>query len=637
MASIAPHGSWRSPISAAMVASGGVGLTQVQLDGEDVYWIEARPKEEGRNVVVRRSAGGENREVTPSGFDARNTVHEYGGGDYAVAGGTVYFSNFRDQRLYRQAAGGPPEPMTPEGKLRYADMLVDAARGRLICVREDHTSSDQDCVNELVAVPLEGGAPTVLASGRDFYGYATLSQQGDRLAWLEWDHPSMPWDGTELWTAEVGADGSLGERRQVAGGPSESIFQPAWSPDGVLHFASDRTGWWNLYRADGGEAQALFRLDAEFGRPQWVFGLGTYAFVTPRRLLCEYTQQGIWNLAFLDLDAATLDRIELPFSDFGRPRVRVDRAFLLAAGPSDPRSVIELDLRSGEFEVLKRSYEQYVDPGFVSRPEPIEFETTGGERAYGFYYPPTNPDFEAPGEEPPLLVNVHGGPTSQVAAVVNFEFQWFTSRGLGVVDLNYRGSTGYGRRYRELLRGQWGVADVDDAINAATYLVERGEADARRVSVRGGSAGGYTTLAALAFRAYFQAGASYFGVSDVELLDKETHKFESRYCAPLIGGAQNYASRSPVHSADRISAPLLVLQGLDDHVVPPSQAEAIVASLKARRVPFAYITFEGEGHGFRRDANVRRALEAEGYFYSRVFGFDLADDVEPVEIENLPG
>jgi dipeptidyl aminopeptidase/acylaminoacyl peptidase len=480
---------------------------------------------------------------------------------------------------------------------------------------------------------MTGGETSVLAHGRDFYGYATLSPDGSRLAWLEWDQPNMPWDGTELWVADLDAGGALGGNRKVAGGAAESIFQPAWSPDGVLHFVSDRTGWWNLYRLESGEPLPLCAMEAEFGLPQWVFGLGTYAFVTPRRLLCEYTRQGIWNLAFLDLDSGGLQRLELPFSEFGRPRIRVDRAYLTAAGPSDPRSVIELDLRSGRFEVLKRAFAELIDPAYIAHPEPLEFETTGGERAYAFYYPPTNPDHEALDEQPPLVVSIHGGPTAAVPASLNFDFQWFTSRGVGVVDVNYRGSTGYGRRYRELLRGEWGVADVDDAINAADYLVRRGDADRRRTAIRGGSAGGYTTLAALAFRSFFAAGASYFGVSDVELLDKETHKFEARYCAPLIGGPQNYAARSPIHSADHISAPLLILQGLEDHVVPPSQAEAIVNNLRARGVPFAYLTFAGEGHGFRRAENTRRALEAEGYFYSRVFGFELSDEVEPLDIE----
>jgi dipeptidyl aminopeptidase/acylaminoacyl peptidase len=504
-------------------------------------------------------------------------------------------------------------------------------------VREDHSRSDQDCTNDLVAVDSQSGEVDILATGRDFYGYASLTPDGSRLAWLEWEHPNMPWDGSELWTATVGSGGALEDRVRVAGGPEESIYQPLWSPDGVLHFISDRSGFWNLYRQEAEKGIALHPLEADFGRPQWVFGSGTYAFVTPRRVLCAYTEGGIWSLAFLDIDSGELERIQLPFADYGRPRVRTDKAFVVAAGPSDPMTLIELDLRSGEYETLRRTSEASFEPGYISHPEPIEFETAGGDHAYALYYPPANPLFEAGDETPPLLVDIHGGPTAQAPAVMNLEYLWFTSRGVAVVDVNYRGSTGYGRRYQQQLKGNWGIYDVDDAVNAAAYLVDRGDADPNRVAIRGGSAGGYTTLAALAFRDYFRAGASYFGVSDIERFDRDTHKFESRYCTQLIGGREHYAERSPINSADRISAPLILFQGLEDHIVPPSQAEVIVEDLKRRQVPYAYIGFEGEGHGFRRAENVRRSLEAEAYFYSKVFGFELADELDPVEIENLPG
>ena len=535
----------------------------------------------------------------------------------------------------RQEPNGAPKPLTAEGKVRFGDLLSDPARSRIICVREDHTRSDQDCTNDLVAVDCQSGEVTVLATGRDFYGYASLSPDGAHMAWLEWEHPNMPWDGTELWLASLTADGTLLDRTRVAGGPEESICEPQWSPDGVLHYISDRSGFWNLYRQEADAAVALCPLSADFGRPQWVFGSGSYAFVTPWRLLCAYTQGGIWSLAFLDGEGGDLERIQLPFADYGRPRLRGDKAYLVAAGPAEPMAVIELDLRTGRYETVRRASDAQVDPAYISHPEPVEFETTGGGRAYGLYYPPLNPDFEGGDEAPPLLVSIHGGPTAQAPAVMNLEHLWFTSRGVAVVEVNYRGSSGYGRAYRQQLKGNWGVYDVDDAVGAAAYLVGRGDADRRRLAIRGGSAGGYTTLAALAFRDYFRAGASYFGLSDIELFDKETHKFESRYCTALIGGKERYAERSPLNSADTISAPLILFQGLEDHIVPPSQSEVIVDDLKRRKVPYAYVAFEGEGHGFRRAESVRRSLEAEAFFYSRVFGFALADGVEPVAIENL--
>jgi dipeptidyl aminopeptidase/acylaminoacyl peptidase len=450
----------------------------------------------------------------------------------------------------------------------------------------------------------------------------------------------MPWNGTELWLAEVHADGLLGSRQQVAGGVEESIFQPEWSPDGILHFVSDRTGWWNLYRWRGGRVEPLCPMEAEFGRPQWVFGLSTYTFDSAGRLLCTYTRRGTWQLARLDTQTLELEPIELPYTDIRSLRASAGRAVFVAGSPTEAAAVVQLDLTSGQREVLRRSTTFSVDPGYLSVPRPIEFPTSHGRTAHAFFYPPTNQEFTAPASErPPVIVSSHGGPTSATSSTLRLDIQYWSSRGIAVVDVNYGGSTGYGRAYWQRLDGQWGIVDVDDCTNAARFLVQSGDADERRLAIHGGSAGGYTTLCALTFRDLFKAGASYYGVSDLEALAKDTHKFESRYLDRLIGpypqARELYRERSPIHFTDRLACPVILFQGLEDKVVPPDQAERMVESLHRKGLPVAYVAFEGEQHGFRRAENIKRTLDGEMYFYSRVFGFDLADAVEPVLIENL--
>jgi len=629
---VAPYGSWKSPITSDMIASGAMRLGQIALDGADIYWVEMRPAEGGRNVIVRRTPDGQTSDVTPAPFNARTRVHEYGGGAFAVMNGTVYFSNFRDQRLYRQQLGAQPQPLTPEEDLRYADGVIDRRRGRMICVREDHTVAGREAVNTLVSLDLKnGGSGQVLVSGNDFYSSPRLSPDGSRLAWLTWNHPNMPWDGTELWIAEVQADGSLGQAECVAGGIDESIFQPEWSPDGVLYFVSDRTGWWNLYRWHDGRVEPLCKMEAEFGRPQWVFGMSTDA--------CG-TQHGVWHLASLDTETGRLEPIEIPYSDIRGLRAAPGRVVFAAGSPTEAASIVQLDLDRHKLEVLRRSSEITVDAGYISIPQAIEFPTEQGLTAHAFFYAPQNRDYVAPPDErPPLLVRSHGGPTSATSSTLAWEIQYWTSRGIAVVDVNYGGSTGYGREYRQRLNGQWGIVDVDDCVNATRYLVQRGEVDGKRLAIRGGSAGGYTTLCALTFRDVFHAGASYFGVSDLEALTRETHKFESRYLDRLVGPYPErrdlYQARSPINFTDRLSCPVILFQGLEDKVVPPNQAELMVQALRAKGLPVAYIAFEGEQHGFRRAENIKRALEAELYFYSRIFNFELADAIEPVPIENL--
>ncbi len=639
---VAPYGTWRSPITADLIVGQTIGLGQIALDGDDTYWIEGRPSEGGRYTLIRLRDGAY-QEITPAPFNVRTRVHEYGGGAYLVHRGTVYFSNFDDQRLYRVAEGGAPTPITPEtgAKLRYADATMDEQRHRLICVREDHTGG-REPVNTLVAVHCDGderGGATLVA-GHDFYAAPRLSPDGTRLAWLAWNHPNMPWDGTELWLAEVGADGTLSNPRQIAGGARESIFQPEWSPDGVLHFVSDCSGWWNLYRRRDGEPQALHPMEAEFGEPQWTFGQRTYAFIAPTLIACAYAQDGIERLGLLDTETGAWREIASPYTAISSLCANGKRLVFHAGAPDQFAAIVWLDVASGTFTTLKRASDMQIDPGYISIGQPITFPTTSGLSAHAFFYPPRNRDYAAPeGERPPLLVMSHGGPTGATTNALSLKVQFWTSRGIAVLDVNYGGSTGYGRAYRERLNGQWGIVDVDDCVNGARYLVQQGLVDGERLMISGGSAGGYTTLCALTFHNVFKAGASYYGVSDAEALARDTHKFESRYLDRLIGPypeqRERYAQRSPIHFADHISAPLLLLQGLEDVIVPPGQSEAMFAAARAKGLPTAYLAFEGEQHGFRKAENIKRALEAELYFYGRVFGFTPADPIAPIKIENM--
>ncbi|MFI5271489.1 MAG: prolyl oligopeptidase family serine peptidase [Ktedonobacterales bacterium] len=640
----APYGSWRSPITSELIVSKLTPLGQVGLADHDIYWLEGRPTEGGRVTLMRRTPAEQIAEVTPAPFNVRTRVHEYGGGPYAVAGGRVIFSHFGDDRLYGvEELGAPPRALTAEGGgYRYADMLVDAGRDRVICVREDH-SGDGEAVNTLVSVALEGepAVGEVLVAGGDFYASPRLSPDGTRLAWLTWDHPNMPWDGTALWVAMLAGDGTMRDARRVAGGTAESVFQPEWSPDGQLYFVSDRTGWWNLYRLTADDAaEPLHPMEAEFGVPQWAFGLATYGFASAEQIVCAFTRHGLWQLATIETASGALTPIPTPYTHISTLRVAPGEAVFIGGSPERFSAVVRLDLVSGRTEELRSAGTVPIDPQYLSRPEPISFATRGGQTAHAFYYAPHNAEFEASaGERPPLLVMSHGGPTGSTSSALSLNLQYWTSRGIAVLDVNYGGSAGYGRAYRQRLNGQWGIVDVDDCVYGARALVDRGLADGERLAITGGSAGGYTTLCALTFRDVFAAGTSHFGISDLEGDLLETHKFESRYSHGLVGTYPErqavYYERSPIHFADQIACPVLFTQGLDDKVVLPGQAEKMVAALRANGLPVAYLAFAGEGHGFRRAETIRRALEGELYFYAQVFGFPLAEPVEPVVIENL--
>jgi dipeptidyl aminopeptidase/acylaminoacyl peptidase len=654
-AKTALYGSWKSPITSDLIVAQSTMLSDVRVDGDHVYWLEGRPQEQGRNVIVRAGPDGAVADITPPGFNVRTRVHEYGGAAWLVADGTCIFANFVDQRLYRQRAGAAdPEPLTPEpssalpaaasgggkaGLSRYSDGVLDRRRGRWIGVREDH-SIEGEPVNTIVAIDLDGGgasAGEVLVGGHDFFCSARLSPDGNRMLWLAWDHPNMPWNGTTLYLAHVDPAGAPADVRVIAGGLDESVFQPEWSPDGnEIVFVSDRTGWWNLYAYDVATTttRPLYPTAAEFGMPQWNLGMSSYAFAGAGRIVCAYTTAGLGALATLDLASGALQALETEFTEFGSVRADGDRVAFRAGAPDRPTSIIALNLQTRQHRVLKQATDllDRTEPRIVeylTKVEPVEFPTTAHRTAFGLFYPPHNPDYAGGADErPPLLVKCHGGPTSSASSTLNLGIQFWTSRGIAVLDVNYGGSTGFGREYRERLRLNWGIVDVDDCVNGAKFLSDQGLVDANRVVISGGSAGGYTTLAALAFRNFFKGGASYYGVSDAAALARDTHKFESRYLDWLIGPfpqmEERYRERSPFYHANRVSKPVIFFQGDEDAVVPPNQTEMMVEALRRNGNAVGYFLFTGEQHGFRQADNIKRCLDAELAFYAvQVFKIGL--------------
>ncbi|HET7308384.1 MAG TPA: prolyl oligopeptidase family serine peptidase [Gammaproteobacteria bacterium] len=638
MAKTIPFGSWPSPITPGLICERGDRLAEPRFADGALYWIEGRPAEGGRGVLVRRNADGSVVDLTPAPFSVRSRVHEYGGGAVAIGSGTLYFVNNDDQRIYAHQAGDVPQPLTEASACRYADLQYDPSHHRLLAVLEDHGKGDQSPENRLVAVDCATGGVATLASGADFYSTPRISPDGSQLAWLSWDHPDMPWDGTELWLAGVDDHGLPSAPRRVAGGEDESIFQPEFSPRGVLHFVSDRTGWWNLYRLDEGTATPLAPKDAEFGRPQWQFNMRTYGFSDADTVIACYTQDGVWHVA--DIDADSRFRVlKLPYTTIDHLDATGGRAVLLAASPRAAATVLTLDCATGIATPARAAAKSISLDNWLSVARPLSYPTRDGKTAHALYYPPHNPGHAAPRDErPPLLVKCHGGPTAAADSSLDLGIQYWTSRGFAVLDVNYRGSTGYGRPYRRQLEGQWGIVDVTDCLDGARHLVETDCADPARLAIRGSSAGGYTVLAALTFHDLFTAGASYYGISDLETAMTDTHKFESRYGDRLIGpwpdALDTYHRRSPARHAARLNCPMIFFQGLKDRVVPPSQMERMVESLAKRGVPVAAIAFADESHGFRAAASIRTTLEAELYFYGRVFGFKPADALPEVEIRN---
>ncbi|MFN0028289.1 MAG: S9 family peptidase [Acidimicrobiales bacterium] len=669
---VAPYGSWSSPITTELITAASVGLGEVFLDGPRIWWSELRPNEAARVALVVDGV-----DQLPAPWSARTRVHEYGGGAWWVDRGRLYFSNWTDQRLYQLEPGGGTEPraLTPEPPIpagwRYADGRISPDGRWMICVREAHKADGGEAANEVVVVPADGGTPEVVVSGPDFVAAPRFSADGTRVCWLQWNHPDMPWDRTELWVARF-SDGALTQARCVAGQElDEAIVQPEWGPDGLLYFCSDRSNWWNLYRleADGeglpvGFPVPLTTLESDIALPAWIFGRSRYAFGSDGTTVVfafgggDHVHLGVMDLhdhgwRVVETTLASLEAVRV------RPGPAGDELVGVGAGFASEPAVVAISLADGHTRLVRapRDLDQMIRAsqtvsdvdgrnildGLVSTPEPVRFPSAGGRQAHGWFYPPRNQRYVAPsGELPPLVVLSHGGPTSAANPAFNLGVQYWTTRGFAVLDVDYGGSTGYGRTYRKLLDEAWGIVDVDDCCAGAEWLAADGRCDPARMVIRGGSAGGFTTLAALAFRSTFRAGASHYGVADLEALATDTHKFESRYLDGLVGpypaARDVYQARSPIHHTDGLDCPLILFQGSEDVIVPPSQSRAMAAALAAKAIPHAYIEFPGEQHGFRQAANIRRALEAELYFYARVFGFELAQPVDPVDIafaENL--
>ena len=638
----APYGAWISPVSAAMIAGQSLRFQDLLTDGADIYWTESRPTERGRYALVRIGADGTPTDVPGSAdYSVRSLVNAYGGGAFAVEAGMVYFVNYRaggpdpDQRLYRLSADGPAFALTPDtgGNVCYGDLVVDACRNRLLAVQQDslHLNSSGQPTQRLVAVETQnGGDPHILQQGNDFYSSPCLSSDGKQLAWLTWNYPHMPWDSSEVWLAEIRQDGALQDARLVAGNGREAIFQPQWSPGGTLYFCSDRDTWWNLYRWNGSTVEAVTTERAEIGRPQWNLGMSNYAFVSEQEIVCGVCTDGLWKLCRIDTDSGRLTDLCTEWTDVSHIRAAGAAVVCLAGGPTFPRSVVRLDTAAGRTELLRSSnvVPDTLTP-YLSLPTAFSYPTTGDATAHAFYYPPHNPDFTAPpGEKPPLLILSHGGPTAATSTLLNLQIQFFTSRGIGVVDVNYRGSTGYGRDYRLALYGTWGIMDVEDCANAGRYLVLRGLADSARIGARGGSAGGYITLCLAAFHDLLAVGVSYYGISDLTALAAHTHNFEAHYSDVLIGPLpeyrETYEARSALYHAAGIRCPLLFLQGAEDTAVPPAQTMEMVKVLQKHRVPASVLLFPNEQHGFRIADNIRIALEKELEFYSLFLHFTPA-------------
>jgi dipeptidyl aminopeptidase/acylaminoacyl peptidase len=636
---IAPYGSWVSPISVDHLIGSSVGLSSVQIDGDKVYWLESRADERGRASLWRRLlSGGEPVEVTPSTACVRDRVHEYGGGEYHVSGGTVVYSEFSDGRLYAVQDDTAPRPITPEGALRFGDIRVHPDWDLVLAVREDH-SGVAEPINTIVALDLDGpnsDGGTVLCSGADFYSTPELSANG-RLAWTQWNHPNMPWDSTTIMIGSLSSR-VVTDSQAIAGGTGESALQPRWLGEKLI-FASDRTNWWNLYLWSDGQVEPLHETEAEFCAPQWTLGQRPYAIIDDDHLLCTVNRSGEQSIAVLQISSGTLRSTASP----GVATTSLDVGGRCAAAvlsfPDRPAALALLDLDRDAWDIVRSSFKISIPIDAISLARRVSW-TSEGREIHGYFYPPVNTNWQAPaGTLPPMITLIHGGPTGFASPEFKIGYQFWTSRGFAILDVNYSGSAGFGREYRDRLKGRWGVVDVHDCISGTLAMGTERLADPARLAIRGGSAGGFTALAALTMSNVFNAAISQYGIADLEALAKDTHKFESRYIDSLIGpypvGRHLYLERSPINHLDQLSAPILLLQGTEDMVVPPEQAEMLAAAARRRGLPVALIMFEGEGHGFRKAETIKAAIEAQIYFLGRIFGFEPADQVPPISIDNL--
>lgn len=656
------YGTWPSPITAALVAGSTPKRFDTMIKQSRMFWCESIASEKGRTGIMMYD-GEQLQCILPRPLSAKSKVHEYGGAAFTVDHNTVYFVLADDQKIYAgdiDQAEFIPIALTPNTEndtheLRFADLIYDPLNKHIIAVCESHNKNDpHDVKNYLVAVSTEVQPNTTLAEektlfsilheGHDFYSNPRISPDGKQLTWLTWDHPDMPWDNTQLWLADITTAG-LTNIRQVAGNGNESIFQPQWSDSGDLYFVSDRNNWWNIYRitekhiaAGGYQAECIYAIDAEFATPQWVFGMSTYGFLDSETLLTTYTLNGEWQLAKIQLTQNAdpqVTHIESSLTSFEYLYCEKGSAILVAASPSQAKTVYRF-----EHDKLTpiSPVEQCIDPEEFSSPKPIEFPTTDDHSARALFYPPKNTRAQNSAELPPLIVICHGGPTGATESCLNYKIQYWTNRGFAVADVNYRGSTGYGREFRQRLFDKWGIYDVDDVCAVVDYLDKQGWADKNRCVIKGSSAGGYTVLAALTFKNTFQAGVSLYGIGDLECLANDTHKFEARYLDKLIGPypetADKYRARSPIHFVDQINCPMLIFQGLQDKVVPPNQAERIVSAAKDKGLPIAYVTYAEEAHGFRQAETIEHMLDAEHQFYAYLLKLDVNSIKETLDIQN---
>ena len=636
---ILPYGSWKSPLSSDLITSESVSLDLVHIYDGTLYWLERRPTESGRSVIVS-FCNNKTKDEMPPPFNARSRVHEYGGGVFCVCEPGIFFVNDADQDIYRVQNDKHPHRITDTDNIRFADLCFDSRHHRIVCVCEDHSSSDSEASNSLISIDITSGTINTLQQGYDFYSNPRISHDGSKLAWLCWNHPNMPWDGTELWIADVDAHGLPANPLHVAGSDSISIFQPEWSPDDILYFVSDESGWWNLSRFDETGTVAVTSLKSEFGLPQWVFGQTSYAFSGNKTIFCCHITKGISRLSRLDLDSLKLADTGIQHNSFTSICADENTVCFIGASENTFTQVVTFNTDNLETKVITGSCSTSIDDGYISAGQIFSFDTRHADKAYAVYYPPVNQDYEAPaGELPPLIVLCHGGPTGMADTSLDLRKQYWTSRGFAILDVNYSGSTGYGRKYRDRLKFKWGVRDVEDVCDAAHYFADKGIVDKNRLIIKGSSAGGYTVLAALTFHHTFACGASYYGISDLEALFDDTHKFESRYTDLLVGRypeqKQIYYDRSPINFVDQLSCPVIFFQGLEDRVVPPSQAEKMVAVLRDKGIAVSYVPFDNEQHGFRRASTIKSALDAELYFYSVIFSFKPADRLSTIQIDNI--
>ncbi|MCI0680043.1 prolyl oligopeptidase family serine peptidase [bacterium] len=641
---VVSYGSWRSPIAAEILADNSrFSDLRIDTDGT-VYWIESRSNERGRNALVRQLPNGEIEDVLPADTNVRSFVHTYGGAPYMVHEGTVYYVNFTNPKnpnfgqIWIKRPGDEPEQLTHTLGQFYADMAMDLLHNRIISVCEDHRG-EGEATNSIVGISLEDGSVASVAEGMDFYSSPRLSSEGRFLAYITWKHPNMPWDTTTLEVKDAMRISTANTR--VLDSKNESIAEPKWNRQAdLLYFISDRSGFWNLYSWDETTVRPICPMEAEFTFPQWNLGESHYDFTEDGRIAAAYTRDGVWNLGIIDA-LGNMTPLDLPYTEIANVHTYGDYVYFLGGSPTESISVVRVNLKTQKYDVIRKPTSFELDPEYISMPVPITFPTADGEVAHALYFPPRNAEFRAPEHErPPLLVTIHGGPTAAAPCCFSPGVQYWTTRGFGVLAVNYRGSSGYGTAYRKRLNGCWGVADVQDCVYGAKHLADKDIVDRNRMAIRGGSAGGFTALAAVAFYDVFAAAASHFGVSDLEALAKETHKFESHYMDTLIGGSYPdakdvYEARSPIYHIKKIKNPVIFFQGTEDTIVPPNQSQEMYDALKERGVKTALVLFEGEGHGFRKKSSIIETAEGELYFYSKIFDFDLPGNITPIEIANL--